>query len=298
MKIFIITQEEPFYLPIGLEKLVSQRRKEIVGATVLSRFGKTPLEQVLKKLFSLYGPKDFFLQASEFVLFKILDILTPIIKPKRFYSIRRIFDFFSVPIISTNNINDKNYLKKIKQSKPEIIISFGCPQVFKKEILSLPLFGCINVHGSLLPKYRGKNTGFWVLLNQEKETGVTVHYMNEKIDDGEIILQKKIKIHPQETVNSLYKKKREKLKMTTLKNKSILVTGGAGFIGSHLVDRLIKEKPKKIVVVDNFFLGNIDNLISAKSNFNSLSIKKQDARNYQKMKEIIEPPSIFLNLYG
>jgi UDP-glucose 4-epimerase len=75
--------------------------------------------------------------------------------------------------------------------------------------------------------------------------------------------------------------------MLTLKNQSILVTGGAGFIGSHLVDRLIKEKPNKIVVVDNFFLGNINNLQNAKSNFHSLFIKKQDIRNYKKMKEII-----------
>ena len=80
--------------------------------------------------------------------------------------------------------------------------------------------------------------------------------------------------------------------MPTLKNQSILVTGGAGFIGSHLVDRLIKEKPNKIVVVDNFFLGNINNLQYAKSNFNSLIIKKQDTRNYKKMKEIIKKNNI------
>jgi len=206
MKIFIITQEEPFYLPIGLEKLVSQRKKEIVGATILPRFSKESSWRVLKKLFLLYGLQAFFVQTAEFILFKSLDALFPLIKPKRFYSVRRIFNFFSISIIPTNNINDKNYLKKIKQFKPDIIISFGCPQVFKKEILSLPPLGCINVHGSLLPKYRGKNIGFWILLNQEKETGVTVHYINEKIDAGEIILQKRIKVHPQETVDSLYKK--------------------------------------------------------------------------------------------
>jgi len=206
MKIFIITQEEPFYLPIGLEKLVSQRKKEIVGATILPRFSKKSSWQVLKKLFLLYGLKAFCVQTAEFILFKSLDALSPLIKPERFYSVRRIFVFFSIPIIPTNNINDKNYLKKIAQSKPDIIVSFGCPQVFKKEILSLPPLGCINVHGSLLPKYRGKNIGFWILLNHEKETGITVHYMNKKIDAGEIILQKKIKIYPQETVDSLYKK--------------------------------------------------------------------------------------------
>jgi len=80
--------------------------------------------------------------------------------------------------------------------------------------------------------------------------------------------------------------------MLTLKDKSVLITGGAGFIGSHLVDRLIKEKTRRIVVADNFFLGNTDNLKFAKSNFNSLIIKEQDVTDYRKMREIITKNNI------
>src|SRR3990167_10544987 len=75
--------------------------------------------------------------------------------------------------------------------------------------------------------------------------------------------------------------------MPSLKNKSILVTGGAGFIGSHLVDALILEKPKKIVVIDNFFLGKRENLAKAKKGFKNLKIIKQDATEYEPMKRII-----------
>lgn len=75
--------------------------------------------------------------------------------------------------------------------------------------------------------------------------------------------------------------------MPSLKNKSILVTGGAGFIGSHLVDALIKEKPSKIIVVDNFFLGKIENLRDAKKSFQNLKIIKQDATEFEPMKRII-----------
>lgn len=206
MKIFIITQEEPFYLPIGMEKLVRSKKEKIIGATIMPRYGKKLKHQTIKDLFLLYGFKSFFLQTSEFILFKILNTLNSLIKLKRFYSIKRIFNSFSIPIIPTKNINDKKYLEKLKQLNPDIIVSFACPQIFKKEILSLPPLGCINVHGSLLPSYRGKNIGFWVLLNQEKETGVSVHYMNEKLDAGNIILQEKIAIAPKETVHSLYKK--------------------------------------------------------------------------------------------
>ncbi len=64
--------------------------------------------------------------------------------------------------------------------------------------------------------------------------------------------------------------------MASLKNKSILVTGGAGFIGSHVVDAIIKEQPEKLVVASNFFLGKMENLIEAKNNFPGLKIVKQD----------------------
>lgn len=76
-------------------------------------------------------------------------------------------------------------------------------------------------------------------------------------------------------------------KLNNLKNKNILVSGGAGFIGSHLVDRIIKEKPSKLIVVDNLFLGKLDNLTEARSNFPSLKFYKQDAGNYKAMEKII-----------
>jgi UDP-glucose 4-epimerase len=70
----------------------------------------------------------------------------------------------------------------------------------------------------------------------------------------------------------------------SVKNKSVLVTGGAGFIGSHLVDRIIKEEPENIVVVDNFLLGKESNLKDAREIYQNLKIYNQDASNYDKMK--------------
>jgi len=78
----------------------------------------------------------------------------------------------------------------------------------------------------------------------------------------------------------------------SLKNKSVLVTGGAGFIGSHLVDRLIREDPERILVVDNFFLGKESNLQEARRGYPSLKIYHQDASDYEKMKDILETDGV------
>ncbi|HRJ76539.1 MAG TPA: GDP-mannose 4,6-dehydratase, partial [Anaerolineales bacterium] len=75
--------------------------------------------------------------------------------------------------------------------------------------------------------------------------------------------------------------------MKTLKNKRILVTGGAGFIGSHLVDRLAQEKPASLVVVDSFFLGREENLIEARKNFPNLKLFRMDASNLAAMLQLV-----------
>jgi UDP-glucose 4-epimerase len=78
----------------------------------------------------------------------------------------------------------------------------------------------------------------------------------------------------------------------SLKNKSVLVSGGAGFIGSHLVDRIVKEEPENLVVVDNFFLGDKSNLEDVKGNYPNLKIYDQDATDYERVRTIMEEEGI------
>jgi UDP-glucose 4-epimerase len=78
----------------------------------------------------------------------------------------------------------------------------------------------------------------------------------------------------------------------SLKNRSVLIAGGAGFIGSHLVDRLVQEEPDGIVVVDNFFLGKESNLREARANYPDLKVYHQDASDYERMKEILEKEAV------
>jgi len=107
-------------------------------------------------------------------------------------------------VLQPENINDKESLKKLKGFNPDIILVVAYGQILSSYILSIPKIGCINIHGSLLPKYRGAAPINRAIINGEKETGITFMFMNEKVDAGDIIFQEKMDILPNETCGELY----------------------------------------------------------------------------------------------
>lgn len=90
--------------------------------------------------------------------------------------------------------NDPEYVQHIRDLNVDLIISYSAPQIIKEELLNTPKYGVINVHGSLLPDFRGCLPSFWYLYCDEKKGGATVHYMSAKIDDGDIIEQGEVDI--------------------------------------------------------------------------------------------------------
>ena len=111
---------------------------------------------------------------------------------------------FDVPVFKIRgSIHDKNWLRKIKDLKPDLIICIRYGEILKKSLLEIPNKGVINFHPSLLPKYRGLGSIFQALLHNENEIGFSFHYINEDIDTGQIIKSEKIKIEQNESVSSL-----------------------------------------------------------------------------------------------
>ena len=99
----------------------------------------------------------------------------------------------------------KEEYEKILNYKPDIIITCAYGQILPNEILNYPKYGCINVHGSLLPKYRGGAPIHHAIINGEKETGITIMYMDSKMDSGDIIYQSKIVIGDNDNLDKIYK---------------------------------------------------------------------------------------------
>lgn len=96
------------------------------------------------------------------------------------------------------------FIDAIRKLSPDIICVVAYGKILPKEILEIPKFGCINLHGSLLPKYRGAAPIQWAVLNGDEVTGVTTMYMNEGMDTGDIILEKEVSIGEDETTGELW----------------------------------------------------------------------------------------------
>lgn len=112
----------------------------------------------------------------------------------------------NIPVLKKTKINSSNTINTIKKLSPEIIFCIGGTQLIPEAVLKIPPQGTINIHPALLPKYRGRYSTPHALFNGEKKTGVTMHFMDEKLDSGPIISQKIIPINKTDTAKSLYDK--------------------------------------------------------------------------------------------
>jgi UDP-4-amino-4-deoxy-L-arabinose formyltransferase/UDP-glucuronic acid dehydrogenase (UDP-4-keto-hexauronic acid decarboxylating) len=111
-----------------------------------------------------------------------------------------------IPVYAPEDINHPIWISKLKAMAPDILFSFYYRNMVKQSVLDIPPKGCLNLHGSYLPKYRGRCPVNWVLANGEKETGVTLHYMTPRPDDGDIVAQRKVAIAEDDTALTLFRK--------------------------------------------------------------------------------------------
>lgn len=129
-------------------------------------------------------------------------------KNKLWYeSVRRIAHKHKLKVVKPGlSTDNRQVIKEIERVKPDIIFSIFYTKILRKDLLSIPRLGCVNIHFAPLPRYRGYYPGTFAIINGEKKHGVTMHFMNEKIDIGDMILRKNVKIEDSDTGEILYKK--------------------------------------------------------------------------------------------
>ncbi|WP_461638866.1 methionyl-tRNA formyltransferase [Labilibaculum euxinus] len=199
MRIVILTQDDPFYLGPNVEYLIKNLPpySEIVSTVMfeVSPFGKKEsFYSKMQRTYSVFGLSFFLHYGFKFIVNKF-DNQT---------KINSILKKNNIPIVRLEKgVNHPDSLNIINSFYPDLLISIAGNQIFKKKLIDLAPKGCLNLHTALLPKYRGLMPSFWVLKNQEKETGVSVFYVDEGIDSGQILVQKRISISEEMTQSQL-----------------------------------------------------------------------------------------------
>lgn len=112
----------------------------------------------------------------------------------------------NIPVYQPERIKEDSFVDVLKSIDADIYVVVAYGQLLSQEILDIPKFGCVNVHGSLLPRYRGAAPIQWSIINGEKTTGVTIMYMVKKCDAGDMILKKEISITDDDTYETLHDK--------------------------------------------------------------------------------------------
>lgn len=123
-----------------------------------------------------------------------------------FRSVRQLAETHGIPVFTPANVNTPEWIARVAAWEPDFIFSFYYRKLLSKPLLVLARLGALNMHGSLLPKYRGRCPVNWVLVHGERESGMTLHYMDEKPDHGDIVAQRAVPITDADTALTVFHK--------------------------------------------------------------------------------------------
>src|SRR5574340_1447517 len=123
-----------------------------------------------------------------------------------FDSVAELAALHGIPVITPDHPNAPEVVAQIRALQPDFFFSFYYREMLRRELLEIPKYGALNMHGSLLPKYRGRVPVNWAIIHGETETGATLHYMTEKPDNGDIVAQQAVPILPDDTAFEVFQK--------------------------------------------------------------------------------------------
>ena len=143
---------------------------------------------------------------------EVIAVVTQTDKPKgrghemAFPPVKEVALEAGIPVLQPQRARDEAFIEELKALNPDIILVAAYGKLLPKALLDMPKFGCINVHASLLPKYRGASPIQWAVLNGDEKSGVTIMHMAETMDTGDIIMTKEVMLTAEETAGSLHDK--------------------------------------------------------------------------------------------
>lgn len=170
-----LTTDDPIYLPDFYDRVLSRPVAETVAVFVVP-----PLYRRQSALdAALRYARTFGLADAARLVLRVLG------SKLRGRSIAAACARHRVPCKVIADVNAPEFLERLRALSPDVLISVSCPQIFKAPLIELPPRGVLNIHGANLPHYRGVLPSFWMLANREPRAGVSIYFVNEKIDAGD-----------------------------------------------------------------------------------------------------------------
>jgi methionyl-tRNA formyltransferase len=206
MRVFVITQDDPFYLPLFFRHFLAETSEEV---EIVKIFCLDPFDEsffaLVSRMYRLYGPVNFLRRGMSYVTRKASDTLGI-----RSYSVAKVAQRQGVSAEPVNTVNDAAFVKRVEAEEIDVILSVSAPEIFGPPLLQAPTWGCLNVHTAKLPQYRGMLPTFWALYHGDDEIGVTIHTMEEEIDQGKIARQSTFPVLSSDALDDVIKRgKRE-----------------------------------------------------------------------------------------
>lgn len=159
---------------------------------------------------------------------------------------------YSIPVYQPVKVREPEFMQTLKELNPDIIVVAAFGQIIPRAILELPRFGCINIHASLLPKYRGAAPIQQAVIDGEKESGVTIMKMGEGLDTGDMIAKVKVPLAPEETGGSLFDK------LAEAGAKLLVETLPSIFDGTAVYEKQAEESPTPYAAMITKQMGLMD----------------------------------------
>lgn len=203
---YVFIQDDPFYLPKVLDKYLREFGDSTAGINIQPNTqGKRTVVQTAMDLLTMYGPWYFQWKLRHYIWNKAKAKVVNgwLGSTRRCYTVEAVARKYGVPVHRTSDVNSEEFRKLLADLGVSFIVSISGTQMYRKPLRDQMKHGIVNCHGALLPKYRGLMPSFWTLANGEKEGGVSVHFVDAKLDNGPIVVQKWYRIHSRDTLEDI-----------------------------------------------------------------------------------------------
>lgn len=208
MRIEFLTQTDPIYILPLFEEFFRNYSQEckVTQISCCKTMGNRSRMQMFRELTRLYGALGFTRLLCRVGLSRVMSALPLGKGASRYFSLPQLCRAYQVECRSIENPNAPDFLAAAAQRKSDLIVSIACPYILKNDLLSIPRLGCINIHHAPLPRYKGMMPTFWQLYQGERTVGLTIHYMTEKLDEGDALLQEKLDVQEGEALDHLIRR--------------------------------------------------------------------------------------------